>query len=70
MPNMPKRVPGTLTEVEVVAAEDVDLEAAQLLEDDVVRLEVKHPEVARYPPHSEVLAVVDHVQRCSASGGD
>ena len=32
----------------------------QLLEDDVVRLEVEHPEVARCPPHPEVLAVVDH----------
>ena len=28
-------------------------------EDDVVRLEVEHPEVGRCPPHPEVLAVVD-----------
>ena len=34
----------------VVSAVDVDLEVVQLLEDDVVRLEVEHPEVARCPP--------------------
>ena len=40
----------------------------QLLEDDVVRLEVEHPEVAQCPPHPEVVAGVDLVSRCSASG--
>ena len=44
----------------VVFAVAVVLEVVQLLEDDVVRLEVEHPEVARCPPHPEVLAVVDH----------
>ena len=49
-------------QVVAVSAVEVDvvLEVVQLLEDDVVRLEVEHPEVARCPPHPEVLAVVDH----------
>ena len=49
-------------QVVVASAVEVDVvpEAVQLLEDDVVRLEVEHPEVARCPPHPEVLAVVDH----------
>ena len=42
-----------------VALEVVVLEVAQLLEDDVVRLEVEHPEVAQCSPHPEVVAVVD-----------
>ena len=44
-------------------------EVVQLLEDDVVRLEVEHPEVAQCPPHPEVVAVLDFLLRCSASGG-
>ena len=32
-------------------------EVVQLLEDDVVRLEVEHPEVAQCPPHTEVVVV-------------
>ena len=44
-------------QVVVASVVDVVLEVAQLLEDDVVRLEVEHPEVTRYP---EVLAIVDH----------
>ena len=46
--------------VVVVSVVAVDPIVAQLLEDDVVRLEVEHPEVARCPPHPEVVAVVDH----------
>ena len=53
----------------VVALEVVVLEVVQLLEDDVVRLEVEHPEVAQCPPHPEVVAVVSLLLRCSASGG-
>ena len=53
----------------VVLLEVVVPEVVQLLEDDVVRLEVEHPEVAQLPPHPEVVAVVDLVLRCSASGG-
>ena len=53
----------------VVSAVDVVREVVQLLEDDDVRLEVKHQEVVRCPPHWKVLAVVDHEWRCSASGG-
>ena len=52
----------------VVPLEVVVLEVLQLLEDDVVRLEVEHPEVAQCPPHPEVVAVVDPLLRCSASG--
>ena len=55
--------------VVVVSAMVVDLVVVQLLEDDVVRLEVEHPEVAQCPPHPEVVAVVDLLLRCSASGG-
>ena len=47
-------------QVVAVSAVDDVLEVVQLLEDDVVRLEVEHSEVARCPPHPEVLAVVDH----------
>ena len=47
--------------VVVVAAVVVVLVVVQLLEHDVVRLEVPHPEVARCPPHLDVVAVVDHV---------
>ena len=48
-------------QVVVASAVEVDVvpEVVQLVEDDVVRLEVEHPEVARRPPHPEVLAVVD-----------
>ena len=45
--------------VVVVGLEVVVLVVAQLLEDDVVRLEVEHPEVAQCPPHPEVVAAVD-----------
>ena len=55
--------------VVVVALVVVVLVVVQLLEDDVVRLEVEHPEVAQCPPHPEVVAVVDLVSRCSASEG-
>ena len=47
--------------VVVVSAVVVDLVVMELLEDDVARLEVEHPEAARCPPHPEVVAVVDHV---------
>ena len=53
--------------VEVVL--EVVPEVVQLLEEDVVRLEVEHPEVAQCPPHPEVVVVVDLLLRCSASGG-
>ena len=53
----------------VVALEVVVLVVAQLLEDDVVRLEVEHPEVAQCPSHPEVVTVVDLWLRCSASVG-
>ena len=53
----------------VVPLEVVVLEVVQLLEDDVARPEVEHPEVVQCPPHPEVAAVVDLLLRCSASGG-
>ena len=54
--------------LEVVASlEVVVLEVVQLLEDDIVRLEVEHPEVVQCPPHPEVGAVVELSLRCSAS---
>ena len=53
----------------VVALEVAVPVVVQLLEDDVVRLEVEHPEVAQCPPHPEVVVVVDLWLRCSASGG-
>ena len=53
----------------VVALEIVGLEVVQLLEDDVVRLEVEHPEVVQCPLHPEVVAAVDLLLRCSVSGG-
>ena len=48
-------------QVVVVSAVELDvaLEVVQLLEDDVVRLEVEQPEVARCPSRPEVLAAVD-----------
>ena len=53
---------GTSTQVvevdQVVVVSAV--EVVQLLEDDVVKLEAEHTEVARCPLHPEVLAVVDH----------
>ena len=52
----------------VVALEVVVLEVVQLLEHDVVKLEVEHPEVVQCPPLLVVVAVVDLVLRCSASG--
>ena len=55
--------------VVVVSVVDVVLVVVQLLEDDVVRLEVEHPEVVQCPPHLEVVAVEDLVLRCSASEG-
>ena len=53
----------------VVALEVVVLEVVQLLEDDVVELEVEHPEVVQCPPLLVVAAVVDLLLRCSASEG-
>ena len=53
----------------VVVVEVVVLGVVQLLEDGVVRLEVEHPEVVQCPPPLVVVAVVDLVLRCSASGG-
>ena len=53
----------------VVALKVVVLEVVQLLEDDVERLEVEHPEVAQCPPHPEVVVAADLLLRCSASGG-
>ena len=47
--------------VVVVSLLVVDLVVVQLLEDDVVRLEVEHPKVARCPHHPEVAEVVDLV---------
>ena len=47
--------------VVVVPVVVVDLVVAQPLEDDVVILEVEHPEVARCPSHPEVVAVADLV---------
>ena len=43
----------------VVVFEVVVLEMVQPLEDDVVRPEVEHPEVAQCPPLPVVVAVVD-----------
>ena len=45
--------------VVAVSAVDAVPEAMQLLDDDVVRVEVEPPEVARCPPQPKALAVVD-----------
>ena len=65
----PEVVEGDQVVVVSVVEVDVVPEVVQLLEDDGVRLEVEHPEVARCPRHPEVFAVVDLEWRCSASEG-